>query len=170
MVDADGDVTLPGAFQDGAEVPVSAYGHTSWTGVLPVGRAVIRADHEKAWAEVRFLMTTQAGRETFEVVRDLGPLGQWSYGYDAIETDRGTAPDGSGRPVQFLRKLRVHEISPVLVGAGVNTTTESAKAAAQREHARYLALLPTTEQPDDTAARHIATREHIRFIRDRLTI
>lgn len=57
---------MPGAFEDGAQVVVSAYGHQSWNGALPVGKATIHADHEKAWADVQFLMTTQAGRDTFE--------------------------------------------------------------------------------------------------------
>jgi hypothetical protein len=50
VVDHDGDWTEPGAFQDGTEVPVSAFGHSSWTGALPVGRATIHSDREKAWA------------------------------------------------------------------------------------------------------------------------
>jgi hypothetical protein len=70
---------VPGAFEDGAQVVASAYGHQSWNGALPVGKATIHADHEKAWADVQFLMTTQAGRDTFETVRDLGELGEWSY-------------------------------------------------------------------------------------------
>src|SRR5213595_1548806 len=41
VVDADGDVTLSGAFTEGAPVVISAYGHTSWGGALPVGKGTI---------------------------------------------------------------------------------------------------------------------------------
>ena len=42
VVDLDGDVTKSGAFEDGAEVVISAYGHQSWQGMLPVGKGTIR--------------------------------------------------------------------------------------------------------------------------------
>jgi hypothetical protein len=38
VIDSDGDVTLPGAFEEGAPARVSAYGHTSWDGKLPRAR------------------------------------------------------------------------------------------------------------------------------------
>jgi hypothetical protein len=34
-----------------------------------------------------------------------------------------------GRPFQFLKKLKVHEVSPVLLGAGIGTYTASVKGA-----------------------------------------
>jgi phage head maturation protease len=125
VVDHDGDWTEPGAFQDGTEVPVSAFGHSSWTGALPVGRATIRSDQEKAWADISFFLSTATGREHFETVRALGPLGAWSYGFD-IE-DEGVKDIG-GQRVRVLRKLRVHEVSPVLEPAGIGTNTVDGSA------------------------------------------
>src|SRR5690242_14893040 len=81
-VDSDGDVTIPGAMQDGAEVVISAYGHTSWSGHLPVGKGVIRTTPDEAILEGQFFLDTTAGRDTFAVVKELGARGQWSYGYD----------------------------------------------------------------------------------------
>lgn len=126
-VDKDGDVTLPGAFDDGATVAVSAYGHTSWEGRLPVGFATIRQTDTEAVATAQFLMDTQHGAETFRTVKSLHSrgLGEWSYGYDVLEHSFG---EHEGRKVRFLRKQLVHEVSPVLVGAGVGTRTLSAKA------------------------------------------
>jgi hypothetical protein len=49
-----------------------------------------------------------------------GPRAAWSYGYNPRRRPR-PAPDDSGRQVQFLRKLGVFEVSPVLRGAGVAT-------------------------------------------------
>jgi hypothetical protein len=123
-----------------------------------------------AWADIQFNMLTQAGRETFEVVRDLGELGQWSYGYDQISADYGEAPDGSGKRVQFLRKLKVHEVSPVLVGAGIHTMTTDAKDAAAQEYARYVRSLHSLDpERDEAAARATAVQEYLRFIQHQLT-
>lgn len=139
VVDADGDVTLPGAFEDGAGVPISAYGHASWQGALPVGKGVIRSDRSTAWVDAQFFMGTAAGRDTFEVVKQLGSLGQWSYGYDPVDVDFGQFAD---RRVRFLKRLTVHEVSPVLLGAGVNTMTLGVDGEIQdlmdREFARFV--------------------------------
>lgn len=123
--DHDGDVTLPGAFRDGAGVRVSAYNHASWAHALPVGKGTISTTDEVAVADMKFFMNTQQGRETFEVVKELGALGEWSYGYDVIESSRGNL---GGEDVQFLKTLDVHEVSPVLLGAGIGTGTLSVKS------------------------------------------
>jgi len=126
VVDSDGDVTRAGAFTDGAEVPISAYGHMSWQGMLPVGKATIRQTATQAILEGQFFMDTQAGRDTFTVVKELGSLGQWSYGFDIVKQSFG---EFEGRQVRFLEEVRVHEVSPVLVGAGVGVRTLAAKSA-----------------------------------------
>lgn len=125
VIDADKDVTVPGAFEDGAEVVISNYGHASWGGALPVGKGRIRTTKAEAILDGQFFMDTAAGRDTFTVVKQLGGRQQWSYGYDAIEAEQGTF---DGQDVRFLKRLVVPEVSPVLVGAGVNTRTLQAKA------------------------------------------
>jgi HK97 family phage prohead protease len=125
VIDSDRDVTPAGAFEDGAQVLISAYGHQSWQGALPVGKGVIRTTKTEALLDGQFFMDTAAGRETFEVVKQLGELGQWSYGYDVLKESYG---DQDGQRVRFLEGLKVHEVSPVLIGAGVNTRTLSAKS------------------------------------------
>lgn len=124
--DKDGDVTLPGAFEDGAEVVISSYQHTSWQGALPVGKGRIRTTKTEAILEGQFFMDTTAGRDTFQVIKNLLGKQQWSYGFDTIDAERGKH---QGEDVQFLKKMKVHEVSPVMVGAGVNTRTLAVKAA-----------------------------------------
>jgi hypothetical protein len=124
VIDSDGDVTEPGAFTDGAEVVISSYQHTSWGGALPVGKGVIRTTKAEAILDGQFFMNTSSGRDTFEVIKELGPRQQWSYGFDIVDSTPGTF---DGKDVQILRKLDVHEVSPVLVGAGVNTRTLEVK-------------------------------------------
>jgi hypothetical protein len=126
VVDKDGDVTVPGAFTDGEEVIVSAYGHESWSGALPVGKARIRTTGTEAIAEGKFFLDTTHGRDTFQTVKELGGIGQWSYGFDVVESDRGNF---NGKQVRYLRRMKVHEVSPVLIGAGVNTRTLVTKNA-----------------------------------------
>lgn len=125
VVDSDGDVTHPGAFEDGADVLVSSYGHASWQGALPVGKGRIRQTKSEAICDGRFFMDTTHGRDTFQVVKALGGAQQWSYGFDVLDFEDGQF---DGRKARFLKRLKVHEVSPVLIGAGVNTRTLAVKA------------------------------------------
>lgn len=156
VVDHDGDVTLPGAFTDGAPVTISAYGHKSWEGLLPVGRGVIRADGEKAWLEGRFFLNTTAGRDTFEVVKELKDLQEFSYGYDAEEFSYG---DHEGRQVRFLRKQLVHEVSPVLKGAGIGTRVLGVKNANIKFADEAQAVVAAVRALSDRAADVMAKRQ-----------
>lgn len=125
VIDHDQDVTLPGAFTDGQKVRISAYNHASWgPGALPVGKGQINEDGDSAIFDGGFFMNTTAGRDTFETVKELGDLGEWSYGYDILDSAPGQQ---DGQDVLYLKKLDVHEVSPVLLGAGIGTRTLSAK-------------------------------------------
>jgi HK97 family phage prohead protease len=126
VVDLDGDVTLPGAFEDGASVVISAYGHQSWMGSLPIGKGTIRTTDTEAILDGQIFLNTAAGRDTFEVIKGLGDLQQLSYGFDVVESELG---EHDGERVRFLKKLKVHEVSPVLVGAGVETRTLAVKGS-----------------------------------------
>jgi HK97 family phage prohead protease len=126
VVDKDGDITVKGAFTDGAPVRISAYQHMSWSGALPVGKGVLRVSGNETQLDGQFFLQTTGGRDTFEVVKQMGDLQEWSYGYDVEDSERGTH---QGKNVRFLKKLTVHEVSPVLIGAGVDTRTLAAKSA-----------------------------------------
>ncbi len=127
-VDADGDVSMPGAFPVLKSVPVSAYGHGSWKGALPIGRATIAADSSKAWVVGQFFLDVPAARDAYRVLKGLDELAQWSYGY-SVESASFNSAELAKYPgaKRILQKLDVFEVSPVLVGAGVNTRTESIK-------------------------------------------
>jgi len=126
VIDADGDVTLPGAFPS-KDVPISAYGHTSWEGALPVGRGTISEEGDWAVLRGRLFMDTSQGRDAHATLKGLGELAEYSYGYRVLDGGPGTH---EGRPVRELRRLDVHEVSPVLRGAGVGTHTRSIKDGA----------------------------------------
>ena len=103
----------------------------------------------------RFFLDTEAGKDTFTVVKELGPLGQWSYGYDALKYSFG---DHDGERVRFLEELKVWETSPVLVGAGVNTRTLAAKSAGLRFGEHAAAVLADVEALTARAADVLAMR------------
>lgn len=128
-LDYDGDVTVKGAFTDGAPVRISAYGHASWGSALPVGKGVIREVGDEAVMEGQFFLNTTAGRDHFETVKQLGEDGlqEWSYGFDVDGPDGASFGDFEGKHVRFLKKLKVHEVSPVLLGAGIDTRVLSTK-------------------------------------------
>jgi hypothetical protein len=129
VVDSDGDVTRPGAFEEGAEVLMSAYGHESWNGALPVGKGVIHQTEKEAIFDGAFYMDTINGADTFKTVKNNGRLQEWSYGYDPIKYSFGDFGQGDAKQhVRFLEGLKTHEVSPVILGAGVNTRTLVAKS------------------------------------------
>lgn len=125
VVDLDGDVTLKGAFDDGAPVRISAFGHGSWSGLLPVGKGVIRTTDTEAVLEGNFFMNTAHGRDTFETVKQLGDLAEWSYSLDDVEAEYG---EMAGKSVRYLKRVTgITEVSPVLRGAGIGTRTLAVK-------------------------------------------
>jgi hypothetical protein len=124
--DKDDDVTVKGAFTEGAEVVISAYGHKSWEGALPVGKGTIHEVGDKVVMKGQFFMNTTGGRDTFEVVKALGSKGEWSYGFDVLDSSPG---EHEGKSVRVLKSMSVHEVSPVLRGAGEGTRTVSAKGS-----------------------------------------
>lgn len=126
VIDSDGDVTLPGAFP-AKDVPMSAYGHTSWDGALPVGKGTISESGDWAVFKGQFFMDTTGGRDTHATVKGLGPLAEYSYGYNVLQGESGLF---EGKHVRFLKSLDPHEVSPVLKGAGLGTHTMSIKSGA----------------------------------------
>jgi len=123
VVDHDGDVTVKGAFTEGQDVPVASYGHEHR--LLPVGLGTVHERDGKAILNGQFFLDTEAGREHYLTLKHLGGLQQWSYAFDVEEQESGPF---DGKQVRFLKKLKVHEVSPVLVGAGVDTQTTDIKS------------------------------------------
>ena len=124
VIDLDQDVTLPGAFTDNEKVRIAAWGH-NWE-TLPVGRGEIHEEGQRAVMDGRFFLDTEAGKQHYLTVKNLGDLQEWSYGFDILEAEPGMF---DGQEVRFLKKLRVHEVSPVMLGAGIDTYTAAIKVA-----------------------------------------
>ena len=128
VIDHDGDVTLAGAFEDGAEVIVGAYGHSSWLGELPVGKGVIKTTDKDARIVGQFFLNTTSGKEHHAVAKQLGTRQEWSYGYRILkEGNVDDLPDELRGASRVLAKVAVDEASQVLKGAGIDTHTVDVK-------------------------------------------
>jgi hypothetical protein len=128
--DKQGDLTLPGAFGD-QSIIISGYGHASWnSGVnaLPVGKGRIYDGAEGGVMQGKFFLETTAGKETYLTVKALGELQEWSYSLPDIDFEMR---EQDGRRVRILKKIKVNEVSPVLMGAGNGTRTLDIKSHSQ---------------------------------------
>lgn len=123
VIDKHGDVTLPGAFEDGAKIKIASWGHR-WEN-LPVGRGEIHQDEKKAWVDGMFFLDTESGLETYKTVKNLGDLQEWSYGFEALDSSEDKV---DGQKVRVLKKLKTFEVSPVFIGAGNDTQTLTIKS------------------------------------------
>lgn len=168
VLDHDGDVVLPGAIQDGVTVPISGYNHASWQpGNLPVGKATIRSLPDRAEADAQFFMNTINGADTFTTLKELGGS-QWSYGYDVLDSEFG---DFQGKRARFLKKMTVHELSPVLLAASVGTGTANIRSASAARiddvGKRLLAAVAAKHgyrSDTDATARDQLAAEYLRFM------
>lgn len=125
IIDADEDVTRPGAF---GEQTVRMQGHGHNTRDLMVGKGRVHEDGDKAVCEHKINLNMQAGKETYESLRfDMengDPLQEWSYVFDVLKSSNG---EFQGRQVRFLDQMRVHSVDPVFLGSGIDTETVTVK-------------------------------------------
>lgn len=125
VIDKDGDVTLPGAFgrQKAAIVPAHNWGS------VPLGHAEVSEVGDEAHAALAFNLESATAKEWYswlkQDVSSGAPIQEWSYGFTITDSEPG---EWEGRPVRILKALKVHEVSPVLVGAGENTRTLAIKS------------------------------------------
>ena len=138
--DKDGDVTLPGFF--GSQDTKMVLSH-DW-GPVMLGKGKISEQGEKAVFDGKMNLD-EADAEARAVFSRLKfdmenppALIEWSYGFElkegAREPFKNHAEFGDGfwlKPVDDSPGAKVHEVSPVLVGAGEGTGTVSVKGAGE---------------------------------------
>lgn len=125
VIDKDGDVILAGAFGEQTVKVVPAH---DWMHV-PLGKAVIRESGNEAVAEFALNLDIQAAKDWHSSLKqdlaDPPSIQEWSFGFTVKEQELGQF---DGQDVRFLKELDVHEISPVMLGAGINTRTLAIKS------------------------------------------
>lgn len=176
-IDLDGDVTLAGFFGRQTVALVPAHDHTH----VPLGKGRLYEVGNEALVDFKFNLKVAPARDWFEAIRfdyeNPPALQQYSYGYRVLAggSRRG---EFNGRPVQFLQPLAdgrpgvlVHEVSPVMIGAGIGTRTTLLNGSSDtgKSHAEELASIYLQhvarehgiETPQETI-RNIARRHGIR--------
>jgi HK97 family phage prohead protease len=127
-LDSDGDVVVPDAIKSGfktGSVPM-VWAH-KWD--MPIGKGEIKQDGDKATFEGSFFMDTESGKEAYNLVKAMGDLQQWSFGYRVNDSERGKFKSGDKDvDARYLKDLSVYEVSPVLVGANQETYTMAIKS------------------------------------------
>lgn len=138
VVDKDGDVTLPGFLgkQIVSMIPAHDWSH------VPIGKGETREEGDEAVAALKMNLEIESARDWHSALKfDLNnwtPIQEWSYTFNILEggSEYGKLGD---KDVRFLKPLedgspgsKNWEISPVLVGAGVDTHTRTVKAAGNR--------------------------------------
>lgn len=122
VIDHDGDVTRPGAFKDGTEVIIGAYGHN--TRELPIGKGVIRTDQQEAAVDGEFFLDVPHAQQSYQTIKAIGSLQEWSYIFMPTKVSFGQF---EGQQVRFLEGIDVFSVDPVLAGAGIDTRTTAIK-------------------------------------------
>lgn len=129
-IDHDGDTYADGAFgwKEGNQqwVPILP-AHNR--GAMPFGKARVYEEGGVAYAELHLNLDTEAGREWHAHLKfDLTtgrPAQEWSYGFGVL--DAADEVRGQDR-VRVLKRVDVHEVSPVVRGAGMGTGTLAMKS------------------------------------------
>jgi len=151
VVDREGDIITASAIKSGAKVKVSAYGHDAVFGAIPVGHGTISVQGDKAVFKGRLFLSTARGKETFDVLKEMGGDQEWSFGFRVMGSE---VPDEEMRKKgahRVLTKLDAFEVSPVIYAAGVGTRTLSVKGADEPPP-------ETVEPPVDTTTEDEAKR------------
>jgi len=128
-LDSDGDVVVPGAVKSGFknnQVPM-VWSH-KWD--MPIGKGTISQDDDKAVFKGEFFMDTESGKEAYNLVKNMGDMQQWSFGYKVNDSEFSKTKDNDGDDTnaRYLKDLTVYEVSPVLVGANQDTYTLAIKS------------------------------------------
>jgi|GEM_PF-3054194 len=137
-VDGDGDTYAPGAFagEDGGGQTVKVLAAHEW-GTVPIGKARVYERGDEALADFKLNLESPTAREWYAALKfDLDaersggqPVQEWSYGFRIADSGIEMR---NGERVRVLKRVKVHEISPVVLGAGVNTATLALKAERRR--------------------------------------
>ena len=98
---------------------------------MPIGKGRVYEEGDEALAEFKLNLDSATAREWHAALKfdlaDGHPLQDWSYGFKVLDAG---FEERDGARIRVLKRLAVHEISPVVLGAGVGTRTVAMKAKA----------------------------------------
>ncbi|MBN9333871.1 HK97 family phage prohead protease [Devosia sp.] len=129
-IDSDNDTYIAGAFAwktgGGQWAPMlPAHDRTA----MPFGKARVFEEAGFAYAELHLNLDTQPGKEWHSQLKfdlTVGEAAQeWSYGYGVVDA---TYEQRGDTRIRLLKRVDVHEVSPVIRGAGAGTGTMAMKS------------------------------------------
>lgn len=181
VIDRDGDIIQKGAIADGAKVIVSAYGHDAVYGERPVGKGTLSTEGNRVLFDGRLFLNTSDGKETFEVLKEMGADQEWSFGFRIIGYEVPNDEQQKQGAYRILTKLDAFEVSPVLMGAGIGTRTVAVKQAdgdpgervaepeapAEVTPAEPVVVEPTAEEIESKRGKEFGAEIFARFERTR---
>src|SRR5690606_17967022 len=94
-----------------------------------VGRGVVETTMDQAIFTGKFFLDTDNGKAAYETTKRLSDLMEWSWGFKIEKAKIEEDESGKSRFgfVRRIQKTIIAEVSPVLLGAGINTGTLSLK-------------------------------------------
>lgn len=118
--DRDGDIVEAGAIPHGQPVPM-VWSH-DWQRMI--GKGTTRVDTDRAVFDGQLFMDTDAGKDAHATIKAMGDLMEYSWGFRVLDAD---FVERDAEFVRVIKRVELFEVSPVLVGAGMNTGTLSLK-------------------------------------------
>jgi phage head maturation protease len=168
VVDKDEDIIRGDAIPEGAKVSMSAYGHDAVFGARPVGKGKLFVEGKKLVFKGRVFLATTDGRDTFEVLKEMGGDQEWSFGFRILGAEVPSDEEKKLGARRILTKLDCFEVSPVIVGAGVGTRTTAVKAAQAEPDPAIEAARIAAEQAETARVAELKRQHAINEGADRL--
>lgn len=156
-IDSYGDVILRGAFAetlttdyaDGVGVPCY-WAHQMNNPHMNIGSTVeAREDGHGLFVKVQLDLDTETGAQVHRLIEQ-GRVRQMSFAFDVEDGGWG---ERDGEPVYELRKLKLHEVSVVPVGANQETELLAVKAALLAARAELAAKGPENPETESSEAK-----------------
>ena len=150
VIDKDNDVTLPEAF--GSQPTVILPTH-DWKSI-PLGKGAITEAGDEAIVNFKLNLDSPTAKEWYSFLKfDMEngeSLQEWSYGFDVLASSDG---EQDGKAVRFIEAVKVYEVSPVLVGAGINTRTVGIKSSGVKLEEQFSELELLFSKVEDFSTR-----------------
>ena len=159
VVDHQRDIILSGAIGK-QEVVVSDYNHSSWGSFfgekrLPIGEGRLYEYDGEAIFKGRLFIDMERPKEIMRLLANMKEKQEWSFSLHDVEGNYKHIPNPANPKgdeeieVFEIKKVTVKEVSPVWMGAGINTRTLVAKSLleqSRQEQEQEEGLEETKEQ------------------------
>ncbi|HLU76140.1 MAG TPA: HK97 family phage prohead protease [Nonomuraea sp.] len=158
-VDSVGDKIVPGAFKETLDewkekdspIPV-IWSHDWGDPDSHIGVVEEAAETDDGlWIKARLDLDEPRAAKVYKLLKGRR-ITQFSFGYEVQEgafVDSKDADDGGGESYYELRKLKLFEVGPTLVGANQSTSLESVKSGVTEERVREIVAEARTKAEGD---------------------